>query len=304
MKVVVTDCDFSDLTTERRILGPDIEVVAAPLPSADQLAEIATDADGLLVQYMNIDDDLLARLPNLRAIVRYGIGLDNIDVAAADRRGIRVRNVPDYCIEEVAEHALASILQVSRRLVSFSEAAASGWNPTGVPIPKRLRDQVVGIVGMGRIGQRLATLAASLGSTVICHDPYAGHLPRWGPSLPLEEVATRADHLSLHLPLNEETSRIVGSDILERLGPEGHLVNTSRGGLVDEEALLKALDTGALGWASLDVLQTEPPTGTSAQVVNHPRVLVTPHVAYLSKASLEALPRRAAETMVRLLKDG
>lgn len=301
MKVAVTDCDFSDQSVERGVLGPEVEVVAAESGDPDQIVEAGADADGLLVQYAIIDESLMRRLPRLKVIVRYGIGLDNVDVAAANDLGIEVSNVPDYCVDEVAEHALAMILQVSRRLVAYSHGAADGWTAAGVTTPSRLRDQTVGIVGMGRMGRRLARFTDSLGFGVAYHDPYVTDLEGWGASIPIPELADRADHLSLHVPLTQDTKGMVDRELLRRLGPSGHLINTGRGGLVDESSLLEALEGGELGWASLDVLATEPPTGVSTELLQHPRTLVTPHVAYLSAASLAALPRRAAEIMRDML---
>lgn len=300
--VAITDSDLGDGSIEREILS-DHEVRVGSSRDADDIVALAAGADGLLVQWAPITSPLLDRLPGLKAIVRYGIGLDNIDQSATAARGIRVENVPDYCIDEVAAHALALIVARARRLFSYAAEASDGhWSVADVPPPKIPGDDPVGVVGVGRIGRTVAEQAAALGHPVLGWDPFA---PSWPDGVErmetLGHLAARVNHLSLHIPLLPETTGIVGTSVLEALGAEGHLVNTSRGGLINETELLSALDRGALGYASLDVLATEPPSGTSALLVAHPKTLVTPHAAYCSDSSRYRLQVRAAEILEGLL---
>ena len=300
--VVITDSDLGDGSIESAVLaGHDVR--AANASDAAEVVLAAGDADGLLVQWLHIDASTLDRLPTVRAIVRYGIGLDNIDVAAARERGIAVSNVPDYCIDEVAEHAIAMVLAKGRRLLELDRAVKTGsWSLAAIDLPRAPVDDPIGIAGLGRIGARLAEFARGLGHPVVAWDPYLARWPDWIERADsIEALASRVNHLSLHVPLTEDTARIAGAEVFEALGPGGHLVNTSRGGLVDEVALLEALDRGTLAAASLDVLTSEPPGSDSQRLREHPNVLVTPHAAYLSERSKRRLQERAAEILRDLL---
>jgi len=296
--IAITDTDLGDASIERSVLdGFDVELLQSRAP--EELAARAQQADGLLVQWAPIDADLMDQLPQLRSIVRYGIGLDNIDLAAAQARGIRVHNVPDYCIEEVAHHTAALITTRARRITDYNRLTKGArWTVTETSAPLRPSQDPIGLMGLGRIGLTTAEMLRGFGHPILAWDPYRTEWPAWITAVedPLE-LATRANHLSLHIPHTPETDKIVNLDVLRALGPDGHLVNTARGGLVDEEALLVALDEGIVGFASLDVFRTEPPVRSAARLAAHARVVATPHAAYLSTESKLALQRRAAEIM-------
>ena len=302
-RVVITDCfGYPEPGgIEAAELGADVELVIGAARSEAEVLEVAAGADGLLVNMAPVTAAVLDGLPGLRALVRYGVGMDNVDVAAAAARGIAALNVPDYCVDEVAHHAVAMISAVARRLVPFSSGGP--WRAAGrrrSPIRRcRSEEDPVGIVGYGRIGRRAAALAAALGHPVLVFDPYLsddalGGIPR---AASLVELAGAVNHLSVHVPLNDETRGLVDAEVLAALGGSGHLVNTARGAVVDQAALLAALDAGAVGWASLDVLPYEPPAGLSGALVGHPRVTATPHIAYLSTASLPRLRQYAARRL-------
>jgi D-3-phosphoglycerate dehydrogenase / 2-oxoglutarate reductase len=303
--VVITDSDFGDHSIESEVLEPRFELRHAAATSTAEVIEAAADADALMVQWRRIGSEVLDRLPRLKAVIRYGTGLDNIDVAAARARGVIVRNVDDYCIEEVAEHAAAAIAAARRRLLLYSNAVKEGHcSPDVAPAPLRPANDPTGIVGYGRIGRRLGEKLASAGHPVIVHDPYSsaaiaddGHEE----AANLVQLASKVNHLSLHLPLTAETAGIVDTTILNQLGPSGHLVNHARGSLVDEQALLLWLEASPSATASLDVFVNEPPTGKSLELVKHPRVLASPHIAYLSTASLPELRRKAAQHVIDAL---
>lgn len=298
-RVVITDSNLGDGSIEHAVLADAFELERHDVTAAADVIAAAHGAIGMLVQWAPITDEVLAALPELRAIVRYGIGLDNIDLDAAARHGVRVRNVDDYCLAEVADHAVASIYAHNRRLTVASRAvAASGWGTAGFDRPLPPGRDPVGVAGLGRIGREAARRAAALGFPVHAWDPYVTDWPSGVVAHDsLVALATAVNHLTLHVPTIEATRGIVDAAVLEALGPHGHLVNTARGALVDEPALRDALDDGRLGFASLDVLSNEPPTGLAAQLSAHPRVLVTPHIAYLSTESLPMLQRRAAEIL-------
>lgn len=298
-RIVITDTNLGDGSHERAELGDAFEVTVADVRTEDGVIDSCADADGLLVQWAPITDRVLAALPNLRAVVRYGIGLDNIDLDAARRRGVQVSNVDDYCLAEVADHAVAAVYAHNRKLTSAARTVADqGWGLVGIDRPLRPAEDPVGIAGFGRIGRAVAERARALGFAVGVWDPYVTELPAGVRRHDtLAELAAASRHLTLHLPTTDRTTGMVGADVLAGLGPHGHLVNTARGALVDEPALLAALDAGTLGFASLDVFGTEPPTGVSAALAAHPRVLTTPHMAYLSTESLPALRLRAAQIL-------
>lgn len=301
-RIVITDTNLGDGSYEREVLaGFDVEL--CDVKTEDEVLAAAKDAHGLLVQWAPITDRVLAGLPELRAIVRYGIGLDNIDLDAARSRDVTVRNVDDYCLAEVADHSTAAIYAHHRRLTAAARSVAEhGWTTTGIPKPLPPREDPVGVAGFGRIGREVATRAGALGFPVHVWDPFVTDLPATVTAHPtLLDLASAVRHLTLHVPSTAQTRGIVDRAVLAALGPHGHLVNTARGALVDEDALLTALDAGTLGFASLDVLSAEPPTGTASALATHPRVLVTPHIAYLSTASLPQLQIRAAQILRDLL---
>ncbi|WP_166354492.1 C-terminal binding protein [Phytoactinopolyspora limicola] len=301
--VVITDTNLGDGSHERAELGEGFTVTRHQVTTEDEVIDVGKGADALMVQWAPVTSRVLENLPGLRVVVRYGIGVDNVDLDAARRLGIKVGNVDDYCIEEVADHSAAAIHAHSRRLVSASRGYTErGWTTAGITKPVPVRDDAVGLAGFGRIGRSVAARLRALGFPVFVWDPYATDVPDDVTIAgSLTELAASVNHLSLHLALNEQTHGIVDTSVLRALGPSGHVVNTARGALIDEPALLTALDAGEVGFASLDVLASEPPEGTSAELAAHPRVLVTPHVAYLSTESLPQLRLRAARKVRDLL---
>lgn len=298
MIIAITDTDLGDASIERGVLsGCEVELLQSRVPS--ELAQRATDAVGLLVQWAPIDGHLMDQLPKLRSIVRYGIGLDNVDVEAAQARGIRVHNVPDYCIDEVAHHTAALITTRARRITEYNRITKGArWTVTETSAPLRPSEDPIGLLGLGRIGLMTAEMLRGFGHPILAWDPYRSEWPTW--VTPVDDpiaLASQVNHLSLHIPHTPDTDKIVGPDVLAALGSAGHLVNTARGGLIDEDALLLALDEGTVGFASLDVFTSEPPVHTAARLAAHARVVATPHAAYLSTESKLALQRRAAEIM-------
>ena len=306
-RIAITDCDFGDGEIEAMLLGEDFDLSVHQAKTRDEVIAAGEGAVGLFVQWARIDATVLDALPSVRAIVRYGIGLDNIDLEAARARGVSVSNVDDYCIDEVALHAAGCVVAANRRFWEFDRAIRDGgWAPGLAPTPKPPEQDPVGVVGMGRIGRVVARLLGDWGYPVFFWDPVLSDadLPSGVTRVAsLTELAQIVNHLTLHVPLLDSTRHIVGEEILNLLGRDGHLINVSRGGLVDEESLLSALDEGALGGASLDVLAEEPPPSgsISSRLTQHPRVMVTPHVAYLSTKAIHTLRVHAAKKMLELL---
>jgi D-3-phosphoglycerate dehydrogenase len=301
--VVVTDHDFDDLDREREILGAAGHqlVYKGNVSAPEDVRARVQGADAVLNCYTPVPAEVVAVLEGCRIIARYGIGIDTVDLEAATARGILVTNVPDYCIDEVSDHALALILALARGVVRLDRGVRQGsWDVGEAPPMHRLRGRTLGLVGFGHIARALAVKAASIGFKVAAADPYvaddairaAGVTPR-----SLDELVAGADVLSVHAPLTPETRHLIGREAFARMRPGTILVNTSRGPLVDREALLEALESGRLGGAGVDVLEVEPPDPADP-LLRHPRVVITPHVAYKSEESVAELQRKAAEQVV------
>jgi D-3-phosphoglycerate dehydrogenase / 2-oxoglutarate reductase len=302
-RVVVTDHVFADLDTERELLGAaghELVFEGNVTVPGDVRARVA-GADAVLNCYTAMPREVIEALEGCRIIARYGIGIDTIDLAEASARRILVTNVPDYCIDEVSDHALALILALARGVARLDRSVRGGsWSTADAPPIHRLRGRVLGLVGFGRIARALAVKAAAVGFTVVASDPYvpdelvraAGVEPR-----SLEDLFAEADVLSIHAPLTEGTRHLLGADAIARMKPGAIVVNTSRGPLVDRAALLEALESGRLGGAGLDVLETEPPDPADP-LLTHPNVVVTPHAAFMSIESVAELRRKAAEQVV------
>jgi len=303
--VLITDSNFDDANVEREILsqaGFDLHV--ASCETGDDTLAAVDNAEGLLVQFAPVTAAVLDGFPRVRAIVRYGTGLDNVDLAAARERGVAVRGVDGYCVAEVADHAMALLLAIFRGLPQAAESRRAGnWAaPTTLGQLRSLEGASLGLLGFGRIGQAVARRALGFGMNVGAYDPNLSYdqIERLNVE-PLDlQDAFRRDVVSLHLPLDEHTAGFVGDELLSLMPAGSVLLNVSRGGLIDEEALLRALDARRPAYAGLDVLTQEPAQGCHP-IFSHPRTLVTPHVAFYSERSLLELRRRAAETMVALL---
>ncbi len=303
-RVVVLDDGYASYETERAVLAEvDAELELRPCrgDAAKAAVEMAK-ADGVLVRETPIDAAAIAGT-KAKIIVRYGVGYDNIDTAAAAARGIAVSNVPDYGTEEVSDHALALMLAAIRRIPEADRRVrAKAW---GVPMDRkvhRIRDGTLGLIGYGRIGAAFHRKAAGLGfARVLVHDPFLKASPEGAELASLDAVATEADAISLHAPLSNATRHIVGRAFLAQVKPTLVLVNTSRGGLVDEAALVAALSEGRILGAGLDVYETEPLRADSP-LRGLDNVVLTDHAAWYSEAAIADLQRKAAEEVARVLK--
>jgi phosphoglycerate dehydrogenase-like enzyme len=267
------------------------------------IARDAADAVVLLNGYTQVDAALLAALPRLELVATQSVGFDMIDLDAARERGIWVSNVPAAATEEVAVHAFAMGLSLLRGLPFLDRAVRAGrWAADELPL-RRPSDTTLGILGLGRIGRRVAGLAQGTYGRVAGYDPVADGWPEGVERLGLEEVLAVSDVVSLHLPLSAETEHLLDATALAGMRPGAHVVNVSRGALIDAAALLEALDSGRLGGAALDVLAVEPPDPADP-LLHHPRVLVTPHAAYYSDRAARAYVVDQARNAVAWLQDG
>jgi D-3-phosphoglycerate dehydrogenase len=303
MTVVITDSNLASREDERVLSDAGISVIRLQALTQDELVPALTQAnpDALIVQWAQISAAVLDAAPRCRFISRLGIGYDMIDTIAATERGVAVANTPDYCIDEVAAHTVAMALWLLRGLGRYDVSVRQGsWDATGgFPPACRPADVTVGVVGLGRIGRQVAGLTRALGFGVLAVDPYAA-APDGVQVTSLEDLLRRSDLVTLHAPLTSETRHLIRAETLQLMRPGGQLVNTCRGGLVDEDALAEALESGHLAGAALDVFENEP-LAASSPLRALPQVLLTPHAAWYSPASLADLPVRAAEQVVDFL---
>ncbi len=258
-----------------------------------------------LVSFEPVTADDLDRLPALRVIAAPSVGTDHIDVVAATRRGVWVCHVPDYCVEEMADHALALLLSLVRGVVELDRSVRSGeWNPRAAGALRRVSDVRLGIVGFGRIGRALAVRAQALGMEVGAYDPLVpdAEISAAGvrPAAALPDLLAASDAVSIHAPLTPKTRGLVGRHELARLPDGAYVVNVSRAGLVDTEALLQELESGRLAGVALDVLDVEPPSAAGAP--SAARLVVTPHAGWYSERAEETAHRRAAASVLDVLQ--
>lgn len=273
------------------------------LETAEAL-EAARQADALMVTIQPVDAALIASLANCHIIARVGTGLDAIDIPAATERGIWVTSVPDYSIDEVSTHAIALLLNHARRLRKmFTSVKAGRWYDADMiePAP-RLQGQVLGLIGYGRIGSTVAKKARGLGLDVLVYDPFIAidEMAERVKQVELAPLLATADFISLHTPLSESSHQIINTAALEKMKPSAYLINTARGELVDEAALLNAVKGGSIAGAALDVLSVEPPP-PDFPLLHDARITITPHAGWYSEASKLDVRVKAIDDVVRVL---
>jgi D-3-phosphoglycerate dehydrogenase len=301
--VLICGLDHANVVEEQEVFtraGVRFRAVVARTES--EYLERCGDADGVLVQYGAVTRRVLEGLPRLRVVVRYGVGVDGIDLTAATDRGVPVVNVPDYGTDEVANHAVALLLALSRKLTRLDRQTRSGgWDVFRVGPVTRLLGQTVGILGCGRIGSAVARKLAGFDVRLLGCDPYVSTFPPGVQPVAFERLLAESDFLTIHCPLTPATRHLLGEGALSRLRPTAVLINTARGGIVDTAALIAALQQGLLAGAGLDVLESEP-IDPASPLLRMEQVIVTPHAAWYSEEGRSDLKRRAAEEAVRVLR--
>ncbi|MGD9645995.1 MAG: C-terminal binding protein [Pirellulales bacterium] len=302
-KVLITDYAWPNVDIERETLAAaDAELIVADDRSEAGLAAAAADVDAIMTNWVRVPEAVIAAGPKLRIVARLGIGLDNIDIAACTRRKIVVTNCPDYCLIEVAEQALAMILALGRKVAFYHLATKNGrYELQAGPPLRRITGQTLGIVGLGNIGRKLADKALGVGLRVIATDKVHGDLPAGVEWRDFDELLAESDYVSLHVPLLPATRHLMGREQFAKMKPSAYLINTARGGLVDQAALAEALDAGHLAGAALDVQETEPPD-LGIPPLDDPRVIVTPHSAFASLESLDDLRHRVSQQVADRLQ--
>ena len=304
-RVVIAGASFPDCSEAIDLLrnSIDADVADATRLSGAEIVELLPAADALMTDYFPVDAAAVDRLERCRIICRLGVGVDKIDVEAATRAQIPVTYVPDYCRGELADHSLALLLAVTRRIVHYDRAVRAGGWDYNVPGVFRLADRSLGLAGFGAIARRLAERVRPLGMKIMASDPYvtdADVQAAGAEAIPLDRLLAEADVVSVHAPLTEETAGLIGSAELEQMKSTAILINTARGGLVDQDALVAALVEGSTAGAGLDVLAPEPPAS------DHPlfsldNVVVTPHAGHYSEESVLQVQRDGAHEVMRAL---
>jgi D-3-phosphoglycerate dehydrogenase len=302
--VLLTDHAWPDNTLEAQLIeAAGLRFVAGPgkAASADVIAALAAEYQpaAIMTNWAPVSAAAIAASPSLRVVARLGVGLDNIAVDEATRRGIWVTNVPDYCVEEVSDHAVGMLLAWARGIAQYDrEVKAGRWEPAGARL-RRVRDLTCGIIGFGRTGRRTAEKLRGFGVRLLAHARRpvadAGDVEM----TTLEELLRRADVVIVHLPLTADTRHLLDRERIALLKPGAFIVNVSRGAVIESEALIDALEGGRLAGAALDVLENEPcvPAG-----LLRPNVILTPHIAFSSDASLRDVRRKASEDVIRALR--
>jgi D-3-phosphoglycerate dehydrogenase len=310
LKVVITDYDYGNVDVERPVIeGAGFELVAAQCKSEEELIEVAHDADAVICQYARVGEKTINAFTNCRLIARYGIGVDIVDVEAATRRNILVTNIPDYCVDEVADHAMAMLLACIRKLQMYNEASRAGiWRWQAARPIYRMRGRTMGLLAFGKIARTIAERAKPFGVRLIAYDPYVAEQDFVSYSVTpvsFDELIEQVDYLMIQVPLTPETKGMIGEKELQKMKPASVLINTSRGPLVDNDALYRALKEGWISAAGIDDTVEEPakkkdwkPDNLLFQLDN---IIITPHSAYYSEESIHEARLRASEEVVRVL---
>jgi len=307
MQVVVTDYTFADLSIEEQlIVSSGLNLNSGQAKTPEELIPLVKDADAVITQFAPVNATVIERMERAKVIVRYGIGVDNVDLKAARAKGIPVCNVPDYCIDEVADHTLAFLLASTRQIVPHSVAVHSGKWGLATPISefRVLRDMTVGIIGFGRIGREVAARLKPFKCRVMIHDPVVDaekiELAGYEPAS-LASLLKNSDAVTLHCPSMESTRGLIGHETLAEMKHGAILINLARGDLVQTDALVSAIKTGKLAGAALDVFSPEPiPAGHP--ILSMQNVILAPHIASVSVPAVKKLRETAAQLALMAIR--
>ena len=306
-RIVICDLDHADVETERAIFdkaGYDFDWLHCV--TQDDVINSCQNAEVLLNLYIRMDRKIFKALPKLRCIVRYGVGVDNVNLPDADEFGVQICNVPDYGTREVADHALSLTMCLARKIAFSNSLIRNGvWDYTReIPI-HRMSESTVGLFGIGRIGREYAARVHAMGCRVIACDPYvkgnAAGIPDYVEMVSWEELLAQADILSVHCPRTPDTYHIFSRPEFEKMKKSAYIINVSRGGIIDEDALFWALSSGEIAGGALDVVENEP-LRPDDPLLSCQNFIATPHTAWYSEESAQELNRKVAEEAVRFMK--
>ena len=304
-KVVITESYHPTQDVELdELQGINADLILEQCKTEDEVIAATRNADAVMVQHAKITRRVIEHMEKCRIIARYGVGYDNVDTAAATECGIMVSNVPDYCIDEVSSHAIALLMQCSRKIVQLSNSIRAGqWTYTIAEPVYKLADQTLGIVGLGRIGSAAAKKGLGLGLRVQAYDPYVSETDLDVEFVDFDKLLGTSDFISLHTLLTDETRHMFGKDEFGKMKKSAFLINTARGPVVDEPALYEALKTGEIAGAAIDVTEPEPPSHDNP-LLKLDNFIITPHIAWYSEESQELLQRETTRAVVAVLKGG
>lgn len=302
-KIAIVHTIFPDLEIERReVEDAGGELVIARSQSEEDMIEVVKDADAIVTTYAEVTKKIIDATEKCKIIVRTGIGVNNIDIPAATKKGIYVANVPDYCFDEVSDHTVSLAVILSRQILAFDKKVKNNdWNLEGVKPILAMRGQKFGLFGFGNIPREVARKVKVFGFEVLAYDPYIKPDIAKDLGVKLVNIETlfrESDFISLHAPLTEETKHIINEDTLKMMKSTAYLINTSRGPLVDEKALYTALKEEWIAGAGLDVMEQEPPS-TDNPLLTLDSVIITPHTAFASDKSNVLLREKAIQEAIR-----
>ena len=303
-KVVLTDYVWESLDVEKKILGNLANLVPLQTKKPDEFIAQAADCDALLNTYAGpITADVMAKMPKCKIIARYGIGVDTIDLDAATKAGIIVTNNPTYCIEEVAEHTMALLLDSARKIAFYDRQVRGGtWSvPPGKPL-YRLVGRTLGLVGFGNIARQVAVRAAAFGMNILYADPFVkdGQFKEPGKKVELDEIYKSSDFVSVHPPLTPQTRGMINDDAFSKMKPGAIVINCSRGPVIDTAALVRALDSKKIAGCALDTTDPEP-LPDPHPLRGRDNVIINPHVAWYSETAMVGLQAGAPNEVKRVL---
>ncbi|SEI02195.1 D-3-phosphoglycerate dehydrogenase [Halobacillus karajensis] len=304
-KVLIADYTYSTLEPEKKVLETaGAEVITAQCRTEEDVIEAAHGVDGIICQYAPISKKVIDQLATCKIVARYGVGFDTIDVPAATEKGIMVTNVTDYSLDEVSNHAFALLMACARKVVQLNESVQNGrWDSKVAKPIYRLHGQTLGLIGFGNIPQRLALKAKAFGLEILAYDPFVSNdlAKELGVKLvDLQQLCALSDYISVHPPLNKHTKGMVSDEQFRAMKESAYIINTSRGAVIDEPALIRALEANEIAGAGLDVLETEP-MAKDNPLLSMPNVIITPHSAYYSVESELELKQKTAQNVADAL---
>ncbi|MEE8884972.1 MAG: C-terminal binding protein [Eubacteriales bacterium] len=306
MKVVITDYEYDNIDNEKKIIAEaGFDLYAYQCNSEDELIEKCRDADGVIVQYCEITARVIDAMEHCRIIIKYGIGVNNIDSAAATRKGIYVCNVPDYGVDEVSNHAITMIMMLSKKMIRITNSLRAGtWGYQCVEPLYRFRNKTLGLVGFGRIPRMVAEKMKNFGLEIVAYDPYVPEKAAQDLGVKLVDFDTlvkMSDYISVHCPLTDDTTHLFNRGVFQKMKNTACIVNTARGPIVDQEDLIEALKNGEIAGAGLDVYEKEPITKDNP-LLQMDNVICTPHCAWYSEDAIVAVQSGAAKEVVNVLQ--
>lgn len=301
-KIVITDCDHPSVDIEKTVFQTiNAEVTLENCRTEEDVIAVASDSDGIINQYAPITKKVIQALSKCKVISRYGVGVDNIDIEAATDKNIVVANVPDYCVDEVSTHAMSLILACARGLTILDrKVREKKWDFTIVKPLFRTEGQIVGLFGLGRIARKVAQKALGFGFKVIAYDPYVSEVEGCIKLVDFDNLLRSADFISIHAPLTTETRYSFGENELRKMKKNSFLINTSRGPLVNEKDLYRALKKRWITGAALDVMEEEPPDWKNP-LFTLDNAIFTPHISFYSEESYKELKTKTAEAVIAVL---